>query len=243
VDDCSGDNNCDMHTNGEMRLVRNSLAGRAGVIVFDVGANKGTWCASVLDINPLAEIHCFEPCHSTFEKLMSRDFPGNAVLNRVGLSSCSRDQKMFVFGESHSKNSLHPRHDREPKRYEKVRLKTLVDYCAEGGIEFIDYLKIDVEGHEFAVLLGAERMLSEQRIQVVQFEYGEGYISAGVLLKEVVDYVDSFKYDLYKIMPRGLAPIREYSSKLESFLNSNYVLLSRDNDCKLAEPRIDCFYV
>tara|TARA_B100001057_G_scaffold417676_1_gene436541 strand:+ start:372 stop:749 length:378 start_codon:yes stop_codon:yes gene_type:complete len=47
---------------------------------------------------------------------------------------------------------------------------TLDDFCDENSVEFIDFLKIDVQGAEFRVLKGAHRALSEKRIGVVQLE-------------------------------------------------------------------------
>ncbi|HXG75415.1 MAG TPA: FkbM family methyltransferase, partial [Gaiellaceae bacterium] len=45
-------------------------------------------------------------------------------------------------------------------------------FCAERGIEQINYLKIDTEGADLEVLKGASRMLAENRIDLVQVEAG-----------------------------------------------------------------------
>jgi FkbM family methyltransferase len=227
VDDYNGDNNCDMYANGELHFARSILREKVDAVAFDVGANRGEWSAAILEINPSIQVHCFEPCGSAFRKLMARDLPGKVVRNNFGLSSRPGVQKMFIFGNAHTKNSLHPRLDRESKAHEEVRLETLVDYCVQHDISAVHYLKVDVEGHELDVLLGAKEMLAEQRIHIVQFEYGEAYVAAGVLLKDVVEFMADFDYDLYKLMPRGLILIGGYDTKLENFLNSNYVLVLR----------------
>lgn len=180
VDDYNGQNNCDMFTNGEIRFLRQVLCRHPGVVVFDVGANRGQWSEAVLSLNPLAQIHCFEPCTSTFKLLTRRGFPSNLICNNLGLASRSSIQQLHVFGEGHGQNSLYPRYDKEPQTTESV-----------------------------------------------QFEYGENYVAAGVLLKDVIEFVTEFSYDLYKIMPRGLTPIRRYDVRLENFTNCVYVLLAR----------------
>ena len=55
---------------------------------------------------------------------------------------------------------------------EKVdcQFTTLDDFCDENNVEFIDFLKIDVQGAEFKVLKGAKKALSEKRIGVIQLE-------------------------------------------------------------------------
>ena len=80
-----GDNDGDMHTNGELTLMRRHLPS-AGV-VFDVGANVGEWTAVAVGINPRASYHCFEPSPATFAVLAKRGFPANVRLNNFGLSS------------------------------------------------------------------------------------------------------------------------------------------------------------
>lgn len=48
-----------------------------------------------------------------------------------------------------------------------MELKRLDDCCTEREIERIDFLKLDVEGHELKALNGASRMISEKRMRIV----------------------------------------------------------------------------
>jgi len=221
-----------MHTNGELLCLGENLPRGADAVVFDVGANVGDWCKAVLDINPQAQVHCFEPSSFAFERLIGRNFPANVVCNNIGLSSSSSVQRLALFGWKSYYNSLYPdrRFGIEPERYEEVWLETLTNYCERHSIGRIDYLKIDVEGHELDVLQGAAEMLLERRIRTVQFEYCEAYIAAGVFLRDVVDFVAQFDYDLYKVLSRGVLPVREWHPKLENFRYSNYALLLRNRD-------------
>jgi FkbM family methyltransferase len=50
------------------------------------------------------------------------------------------------------------------------RIETLDNFIREKKIEFIDILKIDVEGFEFEVLQGAKDTVKEKKINVIQFE-------------------------------------------------------------------------
>jgi len=54
---------------------------------------------------------------------------------------------------------------------ERVKALTLDRYIESAGIDRIDLLKIDVEGNEAPVLLGAERSLHSGRIKAIYFEY------------------------------------------------------------------------
>ena len=50
------------------------------------------------------------------------------------------------------------------------RIEMLDNFIREKKIEFIDILKIDVEGFEFEVLQGAKNTIKEKKINVIQFE-------------------------------------------------------------------------
>ncbi len=70
---------------GEFRFLQRLLAGRRAPVCLDIGANQGLYTGLVLQFNPEARVHCFEPHPRTFqalgERLASR--PG-VTLNHAG---------------------------------------------------------------------------------------------------------------------------------------------------------------
>jgi len=52
----------------------------------------------------------------------------------------------------------------------EVPIDSIDSFCAQKKIDQIDLLKIDTEGHEMCVLKGAEKLLSEKRIDFVLSE-------------------------------------------------------------------------
>lgn len=214
-----------MYRNGEVRFLKQHLSQYdTEVVLFDVGANRGEWSEVVLDINPDAIIHCFEPGNFTFEKLIGKGFPSNVVCNNFALGSRSGTRKLVVYGKTSKHNSFYPQYDKEPEAYQEISVETIDDYCKQHDIAWIDYLKIDVEGGELDVLQGAESMLSARNIGVVQFEYGARYLDAGVFLKDILEWVATFGYEVYKLLPRGWLHKIRYSQQLENFRYANYVL-------------------
>jgi hypothetical protein len=115
----------------------------------------------------------------------------------------------------------------EPKKTETVELDTLNQYCEDRNIGAIDFLKLDVEGHELEVLKGATRMLNSGSIKRLQFEYGGCFIDAGVLLKDFFELFNSLEYIFYKIMPNGLMRIPEYDQRLENLQYKNFAVLHK----------------
>lgn len=54
-----------------------------------------------------------------------------------------------------------------------VSALTLDSFCVSAGVNRVDVLKIDTEGHDLEVLQGAHRLLCERRIRFVYFEFND----------------------------------------------------------------------
>ncbi len=66
-----------------------------------------------------------------------------------------------------------------PPQIENVEAITLDTCCERHNIAAIDLLKIDVEGAEYQVLRGAQRMLASQKIRCLTFEFGQTTFDMG----------------------------------------------------------------
>jgi len=228
IDIFNGENNCDLHTNGELHFLKNNL--KYCNIIFDVGANIGEWTKAVLFINSEIKVHCFEPSKNTFNRLLSNNFSPNVFCNNFGLGSKKEEKVLYNYHNNSTINSLYNRKilkntlTYSPKK-EKVLINTLDNYCVEKRIKQIDFLKIDVEGHELEVIRGARNLLKERRIKIIQFEYGGTYIDARIFLRDIFQYFENFNgYEFYKIFPEDIIH-KKYSESLENFQYSNYLII------------------
>jgi FkbM family methyltransferase len=149
-------------------------------VIFDVGAHHGHVALRYRRMFPGSRVHCFEPFPPSFAQLQARVGHDPAVeLHALALSSASGHAQLNANAVSDT-NSLLPSDPRTQEFWGKgmferveqvdVQTVTLDEFCARERIERIDILKIDVQGHEFAVLDGARRMLGERRIGLLYFE-------------------------------------------------------------------------
>jgi FkbM family methyltransferase len=142
-----------------------------GYTVLDVGANIGEFSFFLSTVVTDGAIHAFEPQRKPFGTLRgvcSRT--ANAHPHNVGLSSSPGEATLFVpIVRGHPpppEASLDPHfndftgYERRPKstgsQAEPVRLTTLDDFCKTEGLDRLDFVKIDVEGHELEVAKGGE---------------------------------------------------------------------------------------
>lgn len=228
VDRYHNNNDSRMERNGELDVLRKLMPQMQ--VVFDVGANVGEWLDHVLAVQPAAQVHCFEPHPTTFERLSAQPRQANVTYNNAGLGSEVGEATLYIAGTVSGINSLYENRQQmlNPERAGDkptvtIQLNTLDAYCTTNEIEQIDYLKIDVEGHELEVLKGAGRLLTEGRIRIIQFEYDRSYLAANLRLKDMFDLLQGYGYRLYKIYPQALREFATYPAYLENFTYQNWV--------------------
>ncbi len=202
-------------------------------VFFDVGANQGAFANTIIKawggLN--YQLYCFEPSVKTFALLKTHvaDLPYVHLVNK-GLGEKAEQVELFSDKEGSGLASVYHRdlshHRINLSMKETIELTTLDQFCAENNIEAIDFLKLDVEGHEMAVLKGASRMVSEGRVGLIQFEFGGCNIDSRTYFR---DYFNFFKqkYTLHRILSDGLAPLPVYSEKLEVFQSANYLAVKK----------------
>lgn len=214
---CNWDN-CNPETNGEYFLI-DQCAG-SWRLCFDVGANTGEYAARVLRANPDCRVHCFEPNRLLHDAIRQK---GVTTVSPAALSDCAGTLRInFDTGDS-TQSSIHRTHER--CQAADVPAVTVDDYMNDNGIEQVSFVKIDTEGHELAVLRGAAAALRDQRIEMLQFEYGGTYCDAGTTLWQVYELLAD-NYLVCHLFPQGVLPMT-YSEKLETFRYSNWVAISR----------------
>jgi FkbM family methyltransferase len=231
VNRANGDNDHDMATNGERALLQKLPALFAGgpVVVFDVGANLGEWTRQArtgLDVG--STVYAFEPIRDIFSRLEAHRAdlgPGpRVVCVNAAMSDADGEAEIQVYGGGASgfhQRDLPGSQGLEVPR-ERVRCMRGDTFCREGSIERIGFLKIDVEGHELAVLRGFERMLAARRVDALQFEYGGTWIDARSWLKDAFEMLQGHGYVVGKILPSSIRWYERYEVALESFQYANY---------------------
>jgi FkbM family methyltransferase len=142
-------------------------------LVFDVGANVGTFVGHFRNAFNAPIIHAFEPSPETFKKLRANTtgMPG-VTLNNVGLGARNMELQFLENDHAPMSSFLEPGTQCWGKIQQrvKVRVRTVDDYCSEKRIEKINILKSDTQGYDLEVIRGAERMMREQRIHLIYTE-------------------------------------------------------------------------
>ena len=100
------------------------------------------------------------------------------------------------------------------------------DYYWKNKNQIIDYIKIDVKGHELYVLEGFGDLINNVRL--IQFEFGGCNIDTRTFFQDYWYYFLDKNFLIYRITPRCPFLIRNYSEELESFLTTNYIAINKN---------------
>ncbi len=201
-------------------------------VLFDAGANNGHYAVDALRLlGSRLQLHCFEPSSKTFAKLNENlGTKPQARLLPFGLSDDACELKLYSHLGGSAEASLTKRDlshwGIQQNIVETVELRRLDDYCAVQNIEKIDFLKLDVEGHELKALNGASRMISEKKIRFIQFEFGAPDIESRTFFKDIFHLLNK-NFSICRIVYQGLTPIDTYSEFHETFATANFLAIAR----------------
>lgn len=218
-------NNGDEATNGEAFLLRRAAPHLR--VAFDIGANLGNWSALLIAENPRCEVHAFEASPLTFPNLQKRlDAQAGVHLHPAGMGERPGTLAFHDYGENSGLSSFVSRESsvgQKPERIIDVPVTTVDAFCAENRIEQIDFIKVDTEGYEMAVLRGMAAMLERRRIALVQFEYGGTWIDMRETLARANDFLARHRYEFYRLRQRGLERFHYDCWRHECFKYANFV--------------------
>lgn len=152
-----------------------TTATKGAKVIFDVGANAGIYSLAALAIQPDAVVHAFEPTPEIAARL--RETAKLNVLHRlyvheVAVSSqngyASLKRCRGDLGTNEGMNYITP--DLGDSPVEQVQTVCLDQFCQHHGIDYIDLLKLDIQGHEHSALGGAKHLIMAGRIGMIFME-------------------------------------------------------------------------
>ncbi len=174
--------------------------------ILDIGGNFGVMALQFAQMSPAGRVFSFEPTHYAVTK-----FRQNCALNptlgeRITLmqsfvSDCaSEDASLKAFSSwkvDGAAGEKHPVHRGSQKSTQGIGAITLDSFCHRTGIDRVDFIKIDTDGHEYQVLNGARKCIGAFKPQII-FEVG-GYVmeEQGIEFSSYLDFFDSLGYKLF----------------------------------------------
>ena len=212
---------------GLVRLLKNNCG--TGQVFLDVGANVGVYSLiAAKRVAPRGQVLAFEPVQRLYERLQA-----NAALNpkltifaeRVALSESRGEAAIHVPRHRNlGMSTLHaPGDDSDVETVMTDTLDARLRACAPSRV---DWIKLDVEGHELAVLRGAKDVLDMHR-PLVACELSREHLGrAGTSPEAIVEFFTALDYRRFRICDDG-------------GLDADSVMTAHENDLFVpAEPEL-----
>jgi len=197
-------------------------------IVFDVGANVGQSAVDYLIFFQNSKIFCFEPISETYNQLC-KNFRNNKRIHCFRLAlGASKEKRNMLSENTSTMNRLI-----DEKEYisnitkqpiEQVTIITIDEFCKNNEVDHINYLKIDAEGYDLEVLKGSEKMLYDQKIDLVEVEAGMNIENnRHVPYALISEYLTKLNYHVFGIYEQ----IHEWPTKQPNLRRANPVFISQ----------------
>lgn len=187
---------------------------RPGDIVFDVGAHIGRYSVfASRRVGGSGRVFAFEPVKENYWMLRTTIAlnqcdnivaVNTALGNFVGVRTMNLFEKGFSSWSTFGRPQMTTPDGRAlaPTRKEEVALTTLDRFCEENSIDWIDLLKVDVEGFEVDVFKGSERMLEAKAIDLICFEVSQQPLqAAGASVRDLFEILGKNGYAIYEYHP------------------------------------------
>lgn len=217
-----------------LKFVYTKLKSQNKITIFDVGANKGEFTSLASKIfGKWAVIYAIEPL-SAASNILKKKFAKNKKVKIANIGLSDKQGETFIYFDESSSElaSLYKRTFKQMSlpvkldKKERIYLNTLDRFCLQNKINYIDLLKIDAEGNELKILQGAKRMLKENRVLFIQFEFGGTMIDSRTFFRDIYHFLNP-NFRIYRILQDGIKAIDQYTEKQEIFIIGNFLAANR----------------
>ena len=204
-------------------------------VCLDIGANIGNY--SKLLINKTnAKIYAYEPLEKSFDELkkIKEKHKDRFFIEKLALGNEDGIKKISSANDKSEKASFEKNLDKlsfidkDNLREFDVSIKKLDSLNFFNSHSKVDFLKIDVEGYEYEVLLGGKKFIDFNSPKFIQIEINWHQLFKKLNLYEFSKLLKD--YDIFKILPHGKNLVFIDPSRPENniFHLSNFVFIRKD---------------
>ena len=204
-------------------------------VCLDIGANIGNY--SKLLINKTnAKIYAYEPLEKSFDELkkIKEKHKDRFFIEKLALGNEDGIKKISSANDKSEKASFEKNLDKlsfidkDNLREFDVSIKKLDSLNFFNSHSKVDFLKIDVEGYEYEVLLGGKKFIDFNSPKFIQIEINWHQLFKKTNLYEFSKLLKD--YDIFKILPHGKNLVFIDPSRPENniFHLSNFVFIRKD---------------
>ena len=205
------------------------------ICMIDIGANKGQTIDWALNLFDKIKIYSFEPTKELFVQLEAKyKKMANIHLSKLAMSNYNGTTKFYTSSYSLTNSLLKPKmniykkfidkaiFDKMNEQFEEtVDVIKFDDWYAQNQKDWeIDILKIDTQGNDYNVLIGAVNSLNNISVIIIEIEYLEFY-EGSVPFYKIIELLMDHGFIVYSIFDNT----RNQNGHL---IESNFIFIKND---------------
>ena len=160
------------------------IFGQKNLSVLEVGVNEGVLIQNLIERRPNTTVYAVEPNSKIIPKLR-KEMPKNVQIFNFGLGESDQNATLYITKETRNSSQYKPNpnyqrlmHERDGKPgdvfnvIDEVNFKIIRgdDFLASEKIGNIDFLSLNTQGSEFAILKGLNQSLNSGKIKSILLE-------------------------------------------------------------------------
>lgn len=176
---------------------------RPGMTVIDIGANIGYYTLLFAKlVGARGKVIGFEPVLDNFEFLQKNIELNNyswVDLHRLALADKASEMDMYVGEISQTTSSFIKENILYESSINRVAVQSVAldEFLQERNIEKVDFIKLDVQGYEEAVVRGARNLLTSQNLSILMEFWPHGLQKAGTDIDRFLQMLEEFNFNFY----------------------------------------------
>ena len=199
--------------------------------IIDIGANIGSISLPLAKIFNKSKIFAIEPTNYAFKKLtknlnLNNNLKKNIILNQLFLSKIKKPTKVWSSWNFDDNKSKHKQHLGTLHSIKKKSYISLTKFINLKKIKRVDFIKLDVDGHELDVLKSGEKFFQTNKpvifIEIAPYLYPEFNYNCS----ELIAYIKELKYSFYSEDLKKISNINNYVKKITYGGSENFYLMN-----------------
>ena len=204
------------------------------LIIIDIGANIGSISLPLAKIFNKSKIFAIEPTNYAFKKLtknlnLNKDLKKNISLNQVFLSKKNKPTKVWSSWNFDNSDDKHRQHFGTLHSIKKKSYMSLTNFIKLKKIKKVDFIKLDVDGHELDVLESGDKFLKNNKpvifIEIAPYLYPEFNYKCS----ELIAHIQKLKYSFYNEDLKKIKNINSFIKKITHGSSENFFLINDYN--------------
>ena len=212
-------------------------------LTLDIGANTGKYTQLILD-ETKSNVISFEPLKEAFkdlkniekvypERLKAFNYAVGDKNEYLDLNTSNSKSEKASFSKDTDKLTFYDQENNIKINTEVITLDSFFKNNPKLLDEKeLDFIKIDTEGFELEVIIGAKNLIEKKKPKFIQLEFNWHQLFKKQTMYEFSKYLED--YDLYQLLPFGKKLIRVDPIRPETniFHLSNFVYIRKDISSK-----------